>query len=294
MHGRIWFESELGRGSCFYFSALFATAETIGPNPAAAAPLVTDKFCHALVVDDEEYNRVVLVDLLQNVGFTVQAAGTGAEALDLAERHDFHLVSLDYDLPRMNGPEVARKIRQLSNQTARALIIATTAFNSPEKRAQCLAAGMNDFLGKPVTTDRLREILASAHSGGTTGPAAPPDPAPEPADCLDNLRHLAAKKQRAFADELALFLAELDTEMNQLTAALEERNPGRAGHLAHLLCGRFGFLHQRELVRILQKIESAAGVAEWTEADAGHRALSVQLGALRVRLASSVPVAQPA
>ncbi len=286
MGGRIWLESELGRGSSFYFSAPFA----IAPESEEAPPM-DDAAARAgqklsLVVDDQEYNRIVLVDLLAKLGITAQSTGDGAEALALAGKIDFGLIFLDYDLPGLGGLDVARNIRALPTGSARACIFATTAFSTPEKQAQCLAAGMSVFLGKPVTLERLRKALAAA-----AGEAASPAPVLPPIDGLANLRLLAEKKNIKYEDELALYLSELQLELDQLGAAVQDEDTPEASHYAHLLCGRCSFIYERELEHLLRQIEEAVAKGLWAEARLLWSALHPHSADLRLRLVSSVPAA---
>ncbi|MDI1337401.1 MAG: ATP-binding protein [Lacunisphaera sp.] len=293
MGGRIWLESEPGQGSCFSFSAPFAIDESaVSSAPAAitAAPVPT-RARAALVVDDQEYNRIVLTDLLEALGFTVHNAGDGTAALALAAREDFDAVFLDYNLPGLSGLEVARGLRALPNKSAAAVIMATTAFSTPEKRNQCLAAGMNAFLGKPVTRERLRQVLAAALPAG---PAAAPAPARPPADGLANLRLLAAKKKISFASELALYLSELEVELGHLQAAAEREDGTATAHYAHLLYGRCAFIAERELEQVLRKIEADSALGQWAGVQLRLTDLAARFTGLRLRLASSAPVAPPA
>ena len=285
MGGRIWLESEPGQGSCFYFSAPFATApelEEAPPTPAVGAAIVRGP---ALVVDDQEYNRIVLVDLLAKLGIAAESTGDGAEALALAGKTDYGLIFLDYDLPGLGGLEVARGIRALPTQSSQARILATTAFSTPEKQAQCLAAGMNVFLGKPVTLERLRKALAAAGDVPTSTPVSPP------VDGLANLRLLADKKKIRFEDELALYLSELRLELDQLGAAVKAEDTREAGHYAHLLCGRCGFIYERELEHRLRQMEESVAKGLWPEARQQWSELQARSSDLHLRLASSVPTA---
>ncbi len=289
MGGRIWLESELGHGSNFHFSAPFDLApesdDAISPIKTIAG--MGKKL--ALVVDDQEYNRIVLVDLLANLGVTALSAADGAEALALAGRKNFDFIFLDYDLPGLSGLEVSRGIRALTTGSAHAHILATTAFSTPEKQAQCLAAGMNAFLGKPVTTERLRKALAAA-AGETVAPA-PTVPA---VDGMANLRLLATKKKIRFEEELALYLSELQLELDELGAAVHDEDTPEAAHYAHLLCGRCSFIYERALEQLLRQLEETVAKGHWPEARQQWSLLLSQAAELRIRLVSSVPTAPPA
>jgi signal transduction histidine kinase/CheY-like chemotaxis protein/HPt (histidine-containing phosphotransfer) domain-containing protein len=291
MGGSIWLESELGRGSCFYFSAPFAAAATPAESPPATLTAVAGSARSALVVDDQEYNRIVLADLLQTLDFSVLTADEGQAALALAERQVFDVIFLDFNLPGLSGVDVARGIRALPNDSAHALILATTAFTTPEKRALCLNAGMDAFLSKPVTMEKLRKALTAATGPGATPVTARPR---APVEALGNLRLLARKKQVPFAEELALYFSELDVELEQLNAALQKEDAAGAGHYAHLLCGRCGFIQERELEQTLRKIEGVVANQQWADARFLSREFQIQLAGLRVRLASAAPVGPPA
>ncbi|MDI1251465.1 MAG: ATP-binding protein [Lacunisphaera sp.] len=291
MGGRIWLESEPGQGSCFSFSAPFAIAEPEGAPAAAAAPAAPVQPKAALVVDDQEYNRIVLADLLETLGFAVQSVGDGTAALALAEREDFDAVFLDFNLPGLSGVDVARAIRALPNRSAAAVILATTAFSTPEKRSQCLAAGMNAFIGKPVTMERLRKALA----GTMPGSAVPVPAAPRPAvDGLANLRLLAQRKQASFAEELALYLSELDVDFDQLQAAVRAEDSTGTARCAHSLYGRCAFIAERTLEQALRAVEADAATGHWDEVRRQLAPLSAQVAELRARLTSSAPTAPPA
>ncbi len=286
MGGRIWLESEPGRGSCFYFSNPFAVVEA-AVEPAPAIAVTSPAARTALVVDDQEYNRIVLADLLQSMGFAVHSAQEGQAALNLAAQQTFDAVFLDFNLPGLSGADVARGIRALPNASAHALIVATTAFTTPEKRAQCLDAGMDAFLGKPVTRERLTKALASL------APAPPVTTPTGPADPLGNLRLLARKKGVPFAGELALYLSELEAELAQLKAAMQKKDALQAGRCAHLLCGRCSFIYERDMEQAQREIETAVGRGQWEEAGRLNREFAAQLAGLRVRLASSGSAAGP-
>ncbi|WP_438481070.1 ATP-binding protein [Oleiharenicola lentus] len=264
MGGRIWVESESGHGSCFYFSAPFEIAPAATATATPTPMLVLSGSKTALVVDDEEYNRLALTSLLEEFGIKVQSAGDGATALAIAVKERFDLVFLDYHLPGMSGLEIARALRASQSATATAVIVATTAFNSLEKRTQCLDAGMNTFLEKPVSMERLRQTLSTLGLGFSETTATP---TPEPTiDRLAHLRLLVSKKQLNFSEELTLYFVELRSIHDELQTALSRRNIPDACYHAHQLYGRFAFIGEAALEQTLRKIEAAAATADWATA----------------------------
>ncbi len=151
----------------------FEKPSILSSIPAAAPTRALD----ILVVDDNGINQKVLTGLISKEGHRVATASTGAEALGkhLAARYD--LILLDIELPDINGIDVAREIRQMTDPAKSGIpVVAMTGNTSEKDVASYFAAGMDDFLGKPIAMDRLRAILQ--RSAGTTdytasGPAAP-------------------------------------------------------------------------------------------------------------------------
>lgn len=276
--GRVWVESEPGRGACFHLAIPLVAAA----GPGTVAPAGAGRL--ALVVDDQEYNRVALADLLGQLRCRVHASASGDEALALAAAHAFDFIFLDYDLPGINGIELARRIRRLPGTSARARLVATTAYRTAALQQECFDAGMDQFLGKPVTLDQLRRVLAA---GEAFRAATPPGATADPEDRLVNLRRLAENKQVTFLDELSLYLAELEFELDELTAAILAQRTAQATRYAHRLCGRCSFIYERELERRLRALEQAAASDDWLEAARLLAGLPALATALRVRLVTA-------
>ncbi len=114
-----------------------------------------------LVVEDDPTNSLIVCSMLQMAGIAHLAAEDGRRALELLRSRSFDAVLMDWQMPDMDGLEVARRIRRgQAGETARHVpIVALTANAFPEDRAACLAAGMNDFLTKPVVATKLVETL---------------------------------------------------------------------------------------------------------------------------------------
>ena len=130
-------------------------------EPAAALPvLAATGSARLLVAEDNEISRRVMAGMLRRIGCDVVFAVDGREAVQLVEQRDFDLVLMDCQMPEMDGFEASRRIRALGGTRATLPIVALTANVLPADRDACLAAGMNDFLAKPVRLDVLRGAVA--------------------------------------------------------------------------------------------------------------------------------------
>ena len=125
-----------------------------GPEAASAAPAVTSSL-HILVAEDNEFNAQLLEQLLRRRGHYVRVASNGREALALAQERVFDLLLLDVHMPELDGFQVVSAVRERERTSDRHLpVIALTARSRKEDRERCLAAGMDDFLSKPVRAHR--------------------------------------------------------------------------------------------------------------------------------------------
>ncbi|WP_418317728.1 ATP-binding protein [Piscinibacter sakaiensis] len=117
---------------------------------------------HVLVVEDDRLNQTIVCSMLHNAGYATTAADTGEQALELMARQTFDLVLMDWQMPEMDGLEVTRRIRggEAGRYGRIVPIVALTANAFAEDRAACLAAGMNDFLTKPVLAAKLIETAS--------------------------------------------------------------------------------------------------------------------------------------
>ena len=176
MNGEIGVRSTPGAGSTFWFTArLEAALEPAGPVVPAEASLARQRTLIAdgnrskrpslLVAEDNPINQKVTMLLLRNLGYPADLAANGAEALAALRRKDYALVLMDVQMPVLDGLEATRRIRtaQAAGEPGfqrRLPIVAMTANALNSDREVCLAAGMDDFLAKPVRPEALRDMLA--------------------------------------------------------------------------------------------------------------------------------------
>jgi signal transduction histidine kinase/CheY-like chemotaxis protein len=133
-----------------------AAVSTVAPLADSAA---TPTRRRALVVEDDATNQRVAVKMLEKLGWQVDVSGNGREALELVRQLPYDVILLDCRMPVMNGFELARAVRQLERPISATPIVGFSASAMPGQREQCLEAGMDDFVSKPVVFADLRRAL---------------------------------------------------------------------------------------------------------------------------------------
>ncbi len=202
--------------------------------------------------------------MLRRLGATADSAGDGNEAIARIERTAYDLVLMDCHMPEMDGFEATRRVRELQSERAHVPIVALTASATAEDRERCLAAGMDDFLAKPVDRNELAKVLRSWLSSGH--PAAPTEPASDAPDAAppeldeERLALLATDLGPDMVKELSLVF-EQDTlasveRIIRHHAAAEHVERGRAAHALKGACLNLG---ATRLAALARQLESADG-----------------------------------
>jgi len=172
MGGKIWVESEPGKGAKFVFTLstkcsskneeVTVTFNTTKDKPVERPAKGTYAGKNLLIVEDIEINREIIIALLDGYGLNIDCAENGQDALDMvaADPEKYDLVFMDLQMPYMGGLEATRKMRALPpRKRARLPIVAMTANVFQEDINDCLEAGMNAHLGKPLDFDKVLVIL---------------------------------------------------------------------------------------------------------------------------------------
>lgn len=163
MDGEISVESKLGVGSNFSFNAIFVlTTEEIELKTAidGDATAMTSLDSTALLVEDDYVSGVVMKKLCERKNINLKIASSGKEALDILEGESFDIIFMDIQMPDISGYETTKIFRAMEKTLSRYTpIIATTAFASVGDREKCIDAGMDDYLGKPISAEKLYFLL---------------------------------------------------------------------------------------------------------------------------------------
>jgi two-component system, sensor histidine kinase and response regulator len=302
MGGRIWLESEAGQGSTFHVTVRLPlvreTPDEASPVQEAAAtaagaerqPTVTG--LRVLLVEDNPVNQHLAVALLAKRGYSTVVAPNGRRALEALERERFDLVLMDVQMPEMGGLEAVARIRQRETGTGVHMpVIALTARAMAGDREECLAAGMDGYLTKPL---RGADLLAAIEA---LIPASPPHGArgsgTEPVDSFSaDLPDRVVLLDACEADEDLLhtlagyFLEDTPSLRAALRHAVEYSDAAATGRAAHRLIGAASVFRATDLVASAQTLELMGNQGDLTGATGVLEQLELRLDQLMALLTS--------
>lgn len=226
MGGQLTVVSEPGRGSVFRFTLQLPLANDPCGNGAGGshAGLLAGFTGRILIVDDNAEARILLHGLLQECRGELVDAENGEQAVAAFIAFRPQLVLMDWSMPRLSGLDAIRQIRQLPDgRQARIVVMSAHAF--AEQRREALAAGADDFISKPIDSERFYQVLAQLLQLASAAQARPePLPALQPGDLAD--------LNDTRRNELIQALRELNPEMiAEVVASIGEENPVLAGRL---------------------------------------------------------------
>ena len=228
-----------------------------------------NKGCRVLIVDDNRANQQVALAMLEKLGCQAGVAENGQKALERVAREHFDLVLMDCNMPVMNGYDATTKIRELEGDKAGTLpIIAMTANNSKAEEEHCHDVGMNDFLPKPLSLNRLSEKLDQwvgnefqqsqlqpASSSEVQQPEATYRSLSYDVKVVEALREAVGE---VVSSMVAAFVEDTPVYLEKLRAAGIENNARHVREMAHTIKGSAANFGAHDLVRLSKVLEDRA------------------------------------
>jgi CheY-like chemotaxis protein/HPt (histidine-containing phosphotransfer) domain-containing protein len=213
-----------------------------------------------LVVEDSPTNQEVALGMLEILGYQADVVGDGRSALAALADTDYHLVLMDCQLPDLDGYQASRLIRSRASRVRNhdVPIIAMTAHAMAGDREKCIAAGMNDFVSKPIDAARLEQAIERGLRGNPRA-AAEETQTPQPDistefDLKDLLSRLSGNQ--AIARRVARrFLGDMPKQLAALTEAAQNGNWDEAGQIAHSIKGAAGNAAGPQMRAVAAQIE---------------------------------------
>ncbi|MCX8070659.1 MAG: ATP-binding protein [Thermodesulfovibrionales bacterium] len=165
MGGKITLKSDVQKGSEFSFILKLKIGKSITSTDSVIDQNVVGVSLKILVVEDNEFNQMLVEKILTNQGHLVKVAENGIDAIEILKNEHFDLVLMDVMLPELDGYETTQIIRNSKNNVLNPHIpiIAVTANAMAEDRQRCLDAGMNDFISKPISLHELNRAIANVY-----------------------------------------------------------------------------------------------------------------------------------
>lgn len=280
------------------------------PKTAAPAPVSNLRI---LLAEDNPVNREVALGQLKHLGYSADVAPNGLVAVQKVQERPYELVLMDCQMPELDGFAATGRIRELerAGKIARITIIALTANAMESDRQACLAAGMDDYLTKPIRMDELRKRLAEiGKKDGTPAPAmataapaparpvtpvsdapvAPAAPVPaaeeKPLVDMERLTEVSLDDMLRMKKLVGMYFADADNVIRDLTAAAAEGNKERMLALAHKGAGSSGSLGMMAMSEVMRKAEHHAREGEVAEARIWVAKAATLLGETRAWLAA--------
>ncbi|MFN2428110.1 MAG: 7TM-DISM domain-containing protein [Candidatus Binatia bacterium] len=291
MGGDIGIDSIEGQGSTFFFDLRLPVGEAAEVESAVAASLVPAPHAplRILQIEDVATNRAVLEGVLRRAGHEVVSVANGREALELLDgpHAPFDAIVTDRHMPEMDGIRVTRRIRLLGPPFDKVAIIGVTASVVELEIQECLSAGMDAVLPKPVDPPRLLATLAELHArngidapvdGHDVASAAPPaEPVgqrsrvldvartAQPVDLAMLARVLGTDDAEVLQEILAMFVAEFPSSLVAVETAVVAGDRAALREAAHAAKGAAASAAATSLASVLQALEHSAPVGEWAE-----------------------------
>jgi two-component system sensor histidine kinase/response regulator len=241
-----------------------------------------------LVAEDNAVNQQVAMGVLASLGYAADAVANGIEAIEATTRIQYSAILMDCQMPEMDGYEATRRIRSSEEGGPHIPIIALTADAVSDARAKSLAAGMNDYVSKPIIAEQLAAALERwtfpPRQPSLTEPHRPASAEPLDRSALDNLRKLEDATPGLLKNVAELFLRDAPIGLERLKDAIRIEDAALVGRLAHMMKGSAGNLGARGMAAICADVEAHAAVGDFSSTPTRVHQLDQEFGRVRSAL----------
>ena len=224
--------------------------------------------------------------MLEKMGCVVTTALNGEEALALAGEQPFDLILMDVQMPRMDGREATRQIRKLSGPASRVRIIGLSAHAGKEHRANCLAAGMDDYLAKPIRSADLQQVIekATEPKSGTKRTKKPADANRLPVVDWEHAMDTVGGERSLLTEIIDVFIDDSPKQMVAIEASLSTKDTTALRRQTHGLRGALSYLGAEAAVAAVAELEQIALSGDLSHAEESRKRLVIELKQLTSEL----------
>jgi PAS domain S-box-containing protein len=216
-----------------------------------------------LIAEDNEVNQVVALRQLEKLGYRADRVSNGLEVLNALEKTSYDVIFMDCQMPKMDGYRATQEIRRREQGGEHPIVIAMTAHALKEDRDKCLAAGMDDYISKPVKSGDLQDAL-----NRWIAPSRRPQAAPSPVQDLsavvdmERLNDLSDGQASQTAKLVQLYIRTTTEHLEKLEAAIAEGNALDVEHIAHSAAGSSSMVGMTAIVPPLREMETLGAKKE--------------------------------
>jgi signal transduction histidine kinase/CheY-like chemotaxis protein len=272
-----------------------------GMRPAPPATPATEAGVsrgHVLLAEDYHVNQVVAIRMLERSGYRVDAVNNGREAVEALSRIPYGAVLMDVQMPEMDGYEATAEIRQREGSGRHTPVIAMTADAMQGDREKALAAGMDDYIAKPVQREELDAVLRrwipqpeqeslAQRSDGDAGATST-----TPALDLSVLESRRGPQDGGEPDKLArivgLFIDDVPLRLEEMRLAVERGEAQKVEETAHMLKGGSGYMGAVHMAEICAEVQAIGASGELSRARELLDALEAEFERIRPALRAAV------
>ena len=261
----------------------------VAPPPKLNSALAERFPLRVLLADDNIINQKVALRLLQQLGYRADIANNGLEVLQALEQKPYDIIFMDVQMPGLDGLEASRRIRQRQQEPSPhphfkqgLTIVAMTANAMQGDREKCFAAGMNDYIPKPVRPEALQAVLerlagaaalsapsqsqanlSSSSRRQNSSAATPPSPDSEnPSVDLERLMDFAGGEMESFQELANLYLKQTTQQLQQISIAISQGNAAAVASVAHSCAGASSTCGMMAIVPVLRELEQCGKAGE--------------------------------